>query len=103
MPAVWPTKVEVKISEPLPRRSIAGSWYLAARNALVRLVSMASFHPASDTSGVGPISPRLPALLKATSRPPKRLRAVSTSACAKDPSRTSPATATAAPPAASIS
>ena len=33
---------------------------------------MVSRQPASDTSAVGPISPSVPALLKAMSRPPKR-------------------------------
>src|SRR5688572_32562080 len=65
------------MSEPPPRSSISGIWYLAARNALVRLVSSASFQPASETCGVGPISPSVPALLNAISRPPKTRCAVS--------------------------
>ena len=70
MPTVWPTKVEVKISEPPPRSTIAGTWYFAPRKALVRLVSSVSRQPSSDSSETGPISPTEPALLKAMSRPP---------------------------------
>src|SRR2546427_7916432 len=71
-PAVWPTKVEVKISEPPPRASRAGIWCLAPRKALVRLVAMASCQACSERSGRAQGSPVMPALLKAMSRPPKR-------------------------------
>ena len=54
MPTVWPTKVEVKISEPPPRSTIAGTWYFAPRKALVRLVSSVSRQASSDKSGNRP-------------------------------------------------
>jgi hypothetical protein len=41
-------------------------------------VSIVSLQPASDTVGVAPISPSVPALLNATSKPPNRRTAVST-------------------------
>jgi len=79
-PTVYPTKVDVKTIEPRPRFTMAGIWCLAARKALVRLVATVSCQPASGTSGVGPMAPNVPALLKATSSPPKRVSARSTSA-----------------------
>src|SRR3546814_1389309 len=62
-PTLVPTKVEVKISEPPPRATIAGTWYLAPRKALVRLASMVSRQPDVESSAAGAISPSVPALL----------------------------------------
>src|SRR3546814_6326959 len=64
-PTLVPTKVEVKISEPPPRATIAGTWYLAPRKALVRLASMVSRQPTVESSATGAISPSVPALLTA--------------------------------------
>src|SRR5512138_2504059 len=63
---------------------------------------MVSRQPAVETSASGAISPRVPALFTAMSRPPKRSCAVSASLRARSSSRTSPATAAACPPAARV-
>src|SRR6185312_11584175 len=99
---VCPTKVDVKMTEPEPRLSISGIWYLAPKNALVRLVSTASRHPAIGISVVGPIAPSVPALLKLMSSPPNVDTAASTARFAVDSSFTSPTTAIARPPAPSM-
>src|SRR3546814_10517230 len=75
-PTLVPTKVEVKISEPPPRATIAGTWYLAPRKALVRMASMVSRQPDVESSAAGAITPSVPALLTAMSSPPKRSTAV---------------------------
>ena len=82
---------------------MAGIWCLAPRKALVRLMAMVSVQPCADTPVVGPISPKVPALLNAMSSPPNRSVASATSDAASSSERTSPASATATPPAASIS
>jgi hypothetical protein len=52
-----------------------GDLVLRARNEPVRLIAMASFHPASDTFVLGPASPSVPALLKAISSLPNFAKA----------------------------
>ncbi len=89
--------------EPPPPAAIAGTWYFAARKALVRLVSSVSRQPSAEIEDISPIAPRTPALLKAASRPPKRRTASLVSASCRDSSRTSPARIAASPPIAAIS
>ena len=70
---LYPTKVEVKITDPAPCFAISAIWCLAPRKDPVRLIASASFQPASETPVLGPPSPSVPALLNAISSRPETL------------------------------
>jgi hypothetical protein len=82
---------------------MCGSAARVSRNGAVRLTRMTRSHSASDTSAAADIPSMMPALFTSTSSPPKVSTAAATTCSTTAGSLRSPVTATAVPPAASIS
>ena len=99
-PTLLPTKLLVKIKDPLFRSSIAGTWALAARKAAVRLDAITESQLDVVKSARAPSSPTIQALLNPMSRAPNVSKAAFTHASCVCSSQISPATIVQRPPSA---